>query len=74
MASMSGACLSGDKVAKILEGTLSDIENSLCDSDDDTSVIEDLPIHEAIAIEERDIAQFSTSGLQRGAPHMVRHV
>jgi hypothetical protein len=62
----SKACLSGDKVAKILEEALSDSEMSLCDSDDDSSVIEYLPIHEAIAIEAGDNAQ-DKSGLQRGA-------
>jgi hypothetical protein len=60
------ACLSSDEVGKILEETLSDSENSSCDSDDDSSVIEDFPIHEVIAIEKSenehsDIAQVSTS-------------
>jgi hypothetical protein len=36
--------LSGDEVDKILDETLSNGENSLFDSDDDFSVIEDLPI------------------------------
>jgi hypothetical protein len=72
MVSTSRVCLLGDEVVKILEETRSDNENSLCDSDDDSSVIEDLPIHEAIAIEESenkntDIVQDSTSGLQHGA-------
>jgi hypothetical protein len=41
----------GDDAGRILEQTLSDNENSLFDSDADSSIIEDLPIHEAIAID-----------------------
>jgi hypothetical protein len=49
-----------------------DSENSLSDSDDDSSVIEDVPIHEAIAIEvseneDRDSAQDSIYALRGGA-------
>jgi hypothetical protein len=72
VASTSRMLLLGDDVERILEETLSDRENSLFDSDDDSSVIEDLPIHEAIAIKGReneyiDSAQDSTSALQVGA-------
>jgi hypothetical protein len=51
MASASRVFLSCDNVERILEETLSDSENSLLHSEDDSSVIEDLSIHEAIAIE-----------------------
>jgi hypothetical protein len=60
-----------DDVEKILEETLFDGENSLFDSDDNSSVIEDLPIHEATVIEgseneDSDGVQDSTSTLQGG--------
>jgi hypothetical protein len=51
MASTTRVCLLGDDVESILEETLSDSENSLFDSDDDSSVIEDLPIHKPTAID-----------------------
>jgi hypothetical protein len=64
-------CLSGDDVEKILEETLIDSENSLFDSDDNSSAIEDLSIHEATATEgseneDSDGVHESTSALQGG--------
>jgi hypothetical protein len=50
-ASTSRLRLSGDDVEKILEETLSDSEHSLFDSDNNSSVIEDLLIYEAIVVE-----------------------
>jgi hypothetical protein len=56
----------------ILEETLSDTENSLFDSDDNSSVTEDFPIHEATVTEgseneDSDSAQDSKSALHSGA-------
>jgi hypothetical protein len=72
MTSTSRVRLSGDEVEKILDKVLSYSKNSLFDSDDDSILIEDLPIQEEIAIEESedgdsDSAQNSTSDLQGGA-------
>jgi hypothetical protein len=52
---MTKVCSSGDKVAKILEETLSD-----------SAIREAIAIEES-DIEDRDIAQDSTSGSQRAA-------
>jgi hypothetical protein len=72
MVSTSTACSSGDDVEIILKETLSDTENNLFDSDDDSNVTEDLPIYEVNVTdgsenEESDCAQDSTSVLQGGA-------
>jgi hypothetical protein len=63
--------LSGDDVERILEEPLSDSENSLFDSDDNSGVIEDFSIHETTVIlgnenEDSDCTQGSTSALQGG--------
>jgi hypothetical protein len=42
--------LSGDADERILEETVSDSESSLFDSDENSDVVEGLPIHEAVAL------------------------
>jgi hypothetical protein len=75
MVSTSRVHLSGD-VERIPEETLSDGENNLFDSDDNYSVIKNLPIHKETATEgseneDSDSAQDSTSALQGGASVMA---
>jgi hypothetical protein len=76
MVSISRMRLLGDDIGRILEETLSDSGYSLFDWDDDSSVTEDLPIHEAVAIkwsenEDSDSVQDSTSALPGGASIMA---
>jgi hypothetical protein len=63
----SSTHLSGDDIERILEETLLDSATSLFDSDDDSSVIEDLRIHEA---SDSDSAGNSASPLRGGASDM----